>query len=98
MGVQDGMWVRKVMHFLGEDRTPRVWTDNKGASTLTENPDFHRRTKHIRRRHHFIRECAAEGRVTVHWVPGHENPADILTKVVTGPRLTELKSILGMTD
>lgn len=98
MGVQDGMWLQKVMEFLEEERTPRVWTDNKGAAILTENPDFHRRTKHIRRRHHFIRECAEEGSVTVHWVPGEENPADMLTKVVTGPRLTELKGQAGMTD
>ena len=41
MGVQDRLWVQKVMGFLGEVRTPRIWTDNKGASTLTENPDFH---------------------------------------------------------
>ena len=70
--------------------------DNKGPSTLTKNADFHRRTKDIRRQHHFIRECAAEGSVTVHWVPGHEDPADILTKAVTGARSTESKEGLGM--
>ena len=70
--------------------------DNKGPSTLTENADFHRRNKDIRRQYQCIRECAAEGSVTVHWIPGHENPADILTKVVTGARLTEWKEGLGM--
>jgi len=34
--------------------------------------------------------------VTVHWIPGYENPADVLTKVVTGNRLIELKGSLGM--
>ena len=38
--------------------------------------DFHKRTKHIRGRHHFVRECADEGDITVHWVPGDDNPAD----------------------
>jgi len=47
MGVQDELWLQKVLEFLGEVRTPRIWTDNRGASILTENPDFHRRTKHI---------------------------------------------------
>ena len=70
--------------------------DNKGAGILTDNSDFYRRTKHIRRRHHFIRECAGKGAVTVHWVPGSDNPADVLTKVIAGPRIEELKEGLGM--
>jgi len=60
-----------------------------GQSTLSYNPDFHKRTKHIRRRHHFVRECTAERDLTVHWVLGEENPADMLTKPVTGVRLSE---------
>jgi len=96
MEIQDGLWLQKVMEFQGEVGTPRLWTDNKEASTLTENPDFHRRIKHIRRRHYFIRECAGEGSIKVHWIPGSENPADVLTKVVIGSRLTELKGALGM--
>jgi len=31
MGIQDGLWLEKVMEFLGEVRTPRMWTDNKGT-------------------------------------------------------------------
>ena len=100
MGVQDGMWVGKVLEFLNvrDVGVPRIWTDNKGAATLTKNPNFYRRTMHIRRRHHFIRECAGEGRVVVGWVPGSETLADALTKVVAGPRLNELKMALGMKE
>ena len=64
---------------------------------MAYNPDFHKRTKHIRRRHHFVRECAEEGDLTVHWIPGDENPADMLTKPVTGARLQELRELAGMT-
>jgi len=96
MGVQDGMWVGKVMEPLGEHRVPRIWTDNKGAATLTENPNFHRRTKHICRRHQFIRECPGYGSVTVHWLSGQENPADELTQVIAGPMLNAIKEALGM--
>ena len=98
MGVQDGLWIKKVMQFLDKDGTPRVWTDNRGALTLTQNPDFYQRTKHIRRRHHFIRECAGEGSVTVHWVSGADNPADVLTKRVSVSRINDLKRGLGMKD
>jgi len=44
-----------------------------------------------------VRECAEEGDITVHWVPGKENPADMLTKPVTGARLATLKKVAGMT-
>jgi len=96
-GAQDAMWMAKVMEFLNKPVTPRVWTDNRGASTLSYNLDFHRRTKHIWRRHHFVRECMDDGDISVHWVPGEENPADMLTKPVTGKRLEELKKQAGMT-
>jgi len=33
----------------------------------------------------------------VHWIPGDENPADMLTKPVTGARLQELRELAGMT-
>jgi hypothetical protein len=39
--------------------------DNKAAIDLIKNPVHHRRSKHIRIRYHFIRECAAEGRIEV---------------------------------
>jgi len=96
-GAQDGMWMAKVMEFMNTPVIPRVWTDNRGASTLSYNPDFHRRTKHIRQRHHFVRECVDDGDISVHWVPGENNPADMLTKPVTGKRLEELKKRAGMT-
>jgi len=96
-GAQDGMWIAKVMEFLNKPVIPRVWTDNRGASTLSYNPDFHRRTKHIWRRHHFVKECVDDGDISVHWVPGENNPADMLTKPVTGKRLEELKKQAGMT-
>lgn len=34
-----------------------VYNDNQGAQILTKNSLFHRRTKHIDIRHHFIREA-----------------------------------------
>jgi len=46
---QDAMWIKKIMQFLGHPVIPRVWADNRGASTLSHNPDFHKLTKHIRR-------------------------------------------------
>ena len=98
-GAQDGVWLQKVLHFLELNaQAPRVWTDSAGADTLSYNPDYHRQTKHIRRRHHFIRECVENKELTVHWVPGNENPADMLTKPLDTSRIRELKVRAGMNN
>lgn len=44
------------------------------------NPTFHARTKHIRVRQHFIRECVEAGDVELEYVPTGDQVADILTK------------------
>lgn len=39
--------------------------DNQSAISLTKNPVFHGRSKHIHRRYHFIRECLENGQIEV---------------------------------
>ena len=54
--------------------------DNKSAIDLAYNPEHHSRTKHIERRHYFIRECVENGRLHVPFVATAENMADFFTK------------------
>ena len=54
--------------------------DNQGAIDLAYNPEHHARTKHIDRRHFFIRECVEEGKLRVPYVTTTENMADFFTK------------------
>ena len=55
-------------------------TDNTGARDLSYNPEHHQRTKHIERRHFYIRECVEDMRITVPYVNTHANLADFFTK------------------
>lgn len=80
IGARDAMWIHKILEFLRQPVIPRVWTNNWGASTLSVNSDFHKHTKHIRRRHHFVLEGVEKKDIAVHWVRGEHNPADMLTK------------------
>ena len=75
---------------------PVVYTDNRESATLTQYPDFHRRMKHIRRKHHFARKCVEAGNVIVKWVAGKMNPADILTKPEIGKWYREVKDLAGV--
>ena len=54
--------------------------DNTGARDLAYNPEHHQKTKHIQRRHFYIRELVENMQITVPFVPSAENISDIFTK------------------
>ena len=56
--------------------------DNTGARDLAYNPEHHARTKHIDRRHFYVRELVEDMRITVPFVPSEENYADFFTKAL----------------
>ena len=55
-------------------------TDNQAARDLSYNPENHQRTKHVERRHFFIRDMVEALELRVPLIPTKENPADFLTK------------------
>ena len=54
--------------------------DNQAAIDLAYNPEHHNRTKHIDRRHFYVRECVEEHITHVQYVKSADNLADIFTK------------------
>eukprot|EP00965_Chrysotila_dentata_P080917 2670793-Pleurochrysis_carterae.AAC.1 len=54
--------------------------DNKSAIDLAYNPEHHQRTKHIHRRHFFVREKVESHDITVPFVKSADNMADFFTK------------------
>lgn len=57
-----------------------LYNDSQSAQKLVSNPVFHRRSKHIDIRYHFVREAVANKFVTIDYLETAEMPADILTK------------------
>ena len=55
-------------------------TDNQGARNLAYNPEHHRRSKHIARRHFYIRDMVEAMELTVPFVRTDDNIFDMLTK------------------
>jgi len=53
--------------------------DNQGSIFITSNPITEKRSKHIDIRFHYIREVIDRGLVTLYFVDGENNPADLLT-------------------
>lgn len=57
-----------------------LYNDSQSAKRLTENCVYHRRSKHIDVKFHFIREAVGNRLVVVKYLETNEMPADILTK------------------
>ena len=62
------------------DAPIELGVDNEAARELAYNPEHHERTKHIDRRHFFVREKVEEGVITVPYVNTDDNIADFFTK------------------
>ena len=57
-------------------------TDNKAARDLSYNPELHNRTKHVARRHFFIRDMVEAFELNVPLVSTVNNYADFFTKTL----------------
>eukprot|EP00965_Chrysotila_dentata_P155627 5142330-Pleurochrysis_carterae.AAC.1 len=81
-------YLRALLDELGEtsrDATS-LHLDNKSAIDLAYNPEHHSRSKHIHRRHFFIRKKVESLELTVPFVRSADNLADFFTKPLP-PRL-----------
>jgi hypothetical protein len=85
-GGKEAAWLEKLATDLGErDATnpyvPTLHCDNQGAVDLLHDTKFHRKAKHIEIRYMFLRtDMVNKGRLKVRHIPGHDQPADVLTK------------------
>ena len=77
---------------LADDSALELHVDNKGARDLAYNPEHHSRTKHIDRRHFYIREMVENGELIVPYVATDDNLADFFTKPLTARRFFTLRN------
>lgn len=57
-----------------------VYNDNQSAQKIVANQVFHKRTKHIDVKYHYIRELVSDKRIDLKYMPSSEMVADICTK------------------
>ena len=97
---KQAIWLQELLSEITGNECEKVTirVDNKSAISLTKNPVFHGRSKHIHRRYHFIRECVENGQVEVDHVSGNRQKADILTKGLGRTKFKEMREFIGVLD
>ena len=73
-------YINNTLQLNKSNNIPIILVDNQGSLKLAENPEFHKRTKHIDIVYHFIRECINNNKLKVGYIPTKEQLADGFTK------------------
>lgn len=96
---QELSWLRRFYSELGRKMrgpTP-VRSDNAGAITLSKEPQFRARTKHIQRKyHHFRDDLVRRKRARVEFCPTDDMVADIFTKPLTHEKHWRFAHAMGL--
>ena len=91
------VWLKGLLNDIVEyDGIPVIQIDNEAAIKLSQNPEYHRRMKHIRIRHFFVREKVTEDEIAIKSVSIELQVADALTKPLLGTRLKLLMNKMGL--
>lgn len=75
-----------------------LYSDSQSSIKLATNPMFHKRTKHIDIKHHFVRECVTSNKVNIEYVPTSDMPADLLTKSLCSNKHYKFVKLMGMSE
>ncbi|GKB80102.1 putative ribonuclease H-like domain-containing protein, partial [Tanacetum coccineum] len=74
----------------------KLFIDNKSTICIVKNPVFHSKTKHIKIRHHFIRDSNEKKLIQMIKIHTDHNVADLLTKAFDVGRFQYLITSIGM--
>ena len=73
-----------------------IYCDNQAMISMTKNPFFHGRTKHIDIRVHFIRDLVSEGLIVLRYCNTNEQVVNILTKFLSRDKHVYFRLHLGV--
>lgn len=96
--VKEVLWLQRLLNDICDIivSSTVIFVDNQSAIKLCHNSEFHKRTKHIDIKYHFIREKLQEGLIDVSFISTKHQLADILTKALSKQTFEYLRNEIGM--
>ncbi|OXA40185.1 Copia protein [Folsomia candida] len=97
-GAKEVAWLRKFAEEIGreQEEPTTIMVDNTSAIRLVDNPEFHKRTKHVDVKYHYTRQLAEEKKVEVVYTPTQDQKADILTKPLGKSKHADMVEKIGL--
>ena len=91
------VWMHTLLGELGYHlKAIPVCGDNQGSIFIASNPVTEKRSKHIDIHDPYICEVISDGHVIMYFVPGDDNPADLLTKNLGVVKPRKFRDALGL--
>lgn len=91
------IWLKNLLQeIVGSMNIPKLYIDNQSAIKLIKNPEFHRRTKHIDVKYHFIRENFEKHVFEPEYICTDNQLADILTKPLSKEKFERFRQLIGI--
>ena len=78
------------------EKSALLLCDNQSAISISKNPVFHSRTKHIKMREHFIRELVKNKEIVIEYLNTKSQLADLFTKPLDVQRFEFLRMSIGV--
>jgi len=96
--VKEAIWLKQLLRDSGCqcDKAIIIKIDNQSAIKLIRNPEFHKRSKYIDIRYHFVREKYSSGDIEIEYVRSRNQLVDILTKALSRDLFQTLRSKIGL--
>ena len=96
-GAKEVIWLKRLFcDILKLKHTPVLQVDNSATVKLAQNPEFHRRTKHIDVKYFFVREKVIDKTIEISQISTEHQVADIMTKPLDRVRLAYLCDRMGL--
>jgi energy-converting hydrogenase A subunit M len=77
------------------ERVP-LMCDNTSAISVAKNPVFHKRMRHLKRRHYFMRDHVEKGDIEMRYIDTERQLADIFTKPLDASCFADLHREIGV--
>jgi hypothetical protein len=70
--------------------------DNISAISVAKNLVFHRKMRHVERRHHFLRDHVEKGDIEMRYIDTERKLVDIFTKPLDSSSFAEFQGEIGV--
>jgi hypothetical protein len=77
------------------ERVP-LMCDNISAISVAKNPVFHKRMRHVERKHHFLRDHVEKGDIEMRYIDTERKLVNIFTKPFDASRFATLWGGIGV--
>jgi hypothetical protein len=77
------------------ERVPLMF-DNTSAISVAKNSVFHKKMRHVERRHHFLRDHVEKGNIEMRYIDTDRQLADIFTKPLESSQFADLWGGIGV--